>query len=305
MRLRIFISVLLACASGYLCWFLLDHFHQGAGDFNWALGAARELLAKRDPYGHIGPGAIPYPLTAVLLAVPFAWLPSTVAGGTFFGLSTGLLAFGLTREGYIRLLIFLAYPYWAALITAQWTPLIMAAALFPLALPVTLAKPQIGLPVALTHISRIGVAASLLFVLLTFAIMPSWPWHWLPQLKGYQHYYPLLAIPGPLLLLSLIAYRERDAQFLFLSSIFPQRWFYDAFTLWLIPKSRRELVYTVGISWVLGVLRWYHGPRSIQEVGRWTVSLIFVPMLAVVLLRWWRSRRQAGTARKESSKQGI
>jgi hypothetical protein len=305
MRLRIFISVLLACASGCLCWFLLDHFHQGAGDFNWALGPARELLAKRDPYGHIGPGAIPYPLTAVLLAVPFAWLPSTVAGGTFFGLSTGLLAFGLTRKGYIRLLIFLAYPYWAALITAQWTPLIMAAALFPLALPITLAKPQIGLPAALTHISRIGVAASLLFVLLTFAVMPSWPWHWLPQLKGYQHYYPLLVIPGPLLLLSLVAYRERDAQFLFLSSIFPQRWFYDAFTLWLIPKSRRELVYTVGISWVLGVLRWYHGPRSMQEVGRWTVALIFVPMLAVVLLRWWRSRRQAGTARKESSKQGI
>jgi hypothetical protein len=303
MRLRIFISVLLACASGCLCWFLLDHFHQNAGDFNWALGPARELLAKRDPYGRIGPGAIPYPLTAVLLAIPFAWLPSTVAGGAFFGLSTGFLAFGLTREGYVRLLIFLAYPYWVAMITAQWTPLIMAAAFFPLALPVTLAKPQIGLPVALGHITRRGVAASLLFALLTFAVMPSWPWHWLPQLKGYQHYYPLLVFPGPLLFLSLIAYRERDAQFLFLSSIFPQRWFYDAFTLWLIPKSRRELVYTVGISWVLGVLRWYHGPRNMQEVGRWTVSLIFVPMLAVLLLRWWRSRRQTGpTFRDERSK---
>ena len=142
MRLRIFISVLLACASGFFCWFLLDHFHQGAADFNWSIHAARDLLARRDPYSHTG-GAIPYPLTAVLLAIPFAWLPATVAGGAFFGLSTGLLAFGLTRKGYLRLLIFLAYPYWAAMITAQWTPLMMAAAFFPLALPVTMAKPTI------------------------------------------------------------------------------------------------------------------------------------------------------------------
>ena len=291
MRLRIFISVLLACASGFFCWFLLDHFHQGAADFNWSINAARDLLARRDPYSHTG-GAIPYPLTAVLLAIPFAWLPATVAGGAFFGLSTGLLAFGLTREGYLRLLIFLAYPYWAAMITAQWTPLIMAAAFFPLALPVTMAKPQVGLPIALANLTRRGLVACILFAAVTLLAMPAWPAHWLPQLKGYQHYFPIVVLPGPLLLLALVAYRERDGQFLFLSSIMPQRWFYDAFTLWLIPKSRRELVYTVGISWVLGVLRWYRGPRNMQQVGRWTVLLVYMPMLAVVLLRQRRSRRQ-------------
>jgi hypothetical protein len=291
MRLRISISVLLACASGLLCWFLLEHFHQGAADFNWSIDAARDLLARRDPYSHTGPGAIPYPLTAVLLALPFAWLPSAIAGGAFFGLSTGLLAFGLTRQGYLRLLIFLAYPYWAAMITAQWSPLIMAAAFFPFALPFTIAKPQIGLPLALTRLTRTGVTACLLLIVLTFVVMPAWPAHWLPQLKGYQHYFPLLVLPGPLLLLSLLAYAERDAQFLFLSSLFPQRWFYDAFTLWLIPKSRRELVYTIGISWIVGILRWYHGPRTIQAVGRWTVMLIYMPMLAVVLLRKRQSRR--------------
>lgn len=292
MRMRLTISGILAVASGLFCWFLLTHFHQGAADFNWSVDAARDLLGSRDPYSHTGPGAIPYPMTAVLLALPFAWLSSAVAGGAFLGFSTGLLAYGLTRDGYLRLLIFLAYPYWAAIITAQWTPLLMTAAFFPLALPVTLAKPQIGLPIALTHLSRKGVIACAALVVLSLLVMPSWPTHWLPRLGGYQHFFPILVLPGPLLLLALFAYRERDAQFLLLSSVMPQRWFYDAFTHWLIPKSRRELVYTVGVSWIVGILRWYHGPRNMQQVGRWTVLLIYLPMLVIVLLRKVRSKGQ-------------
>jgi hypothetical protein len=298
MRSRLLISALLALTSGFFCWFLLDHFHQRAADLQWSLDAGRDLLARRNPYSYTGPGAIPYPMTAILLALPFTPLGSTVAAGMFFGLSTGLLAFGITRDGYLRLLIFLAYPYWAAMITAQWTPLLMAAAFFPLALPVTLAKPQIGLPIALTHLTRKGIIGCVVLVTLTFLIMPSWPAHWVPQLKGYQHYFPILVFPGPLLLSALFAYRERDAQFLLLSSIMPQRWFYDAFTLWLIPKSRRELVYTVGFSWVIGVLRWYQGPRNMQQVGRWTVLLVYFPMLVIVLWRRICSRTPAAEARQ-------
>lgn len=299
MRLRLATSALLAIVSGLFCWFLLDHFHQGAADFNWSLNAARDLLARRDPYGHTGT-AIPYPLTAVLFALPLIWLPPAAAGGVFFGLSSGLLAFGLTRDGYLRLLAFLAYPYWAAMITAQWTPLIMAAAFFPLALPVTMAKPQIGVPVALTHLTRKGIVACVLLLLITFAVMPFWAARWLPQLGAYQHFVPLLIIPGPLLLLALLDYRDRDAKFLFLSSILPQRWFYDAFALWLIPKSRRELVYTVGLSWVVGVMRWYHGPRNMQQVGCWTVTLMFLPMLVIVLLRI-QARRSARRKQKAAA----
>ena len=283
--MRVAISGLLAVAGGLFCWFLLNHFHQAAGDFGWSIHEARNLLAGRNPYDNIGPGAIPYPMTAALFALPLVSLPQSIAAGLFFGISTGLLAFGITRDGYLRLLVFLAYPYWAAMITGQWTPLLMAAAFFPLALPVTLAKPQIGLPIALTHLTRKGVAACIVLLLLTFVAMPTWPAHWLSHLGGYQHFFPVLVLPGPLLLLALFSYRERDAQFLLLSSVMPQRWFYDAFTLWLIPKARRELVYTVGLSWIVAVFRWYHGPRNIQQVGRWTVLFIYLPMLIVVLLR--------------------
>ena len=83
----------------------------------------------------------------------------------------------------------------------------------------------------------------------------------------------------------LLYYRDRDALLLFLSALLPQRWFFDSFILWLIPQKRREIVWTVFFSWGAGVWRWYHIPHSFTEVGRWTVLLFYLPMLAVVLLR--------------------
>jgi len=285
MRSRITVSLMIGLCSGAFCWTLLRRFQLGAGDFNWSFDAARALLAHRDPFTSPPPGVVPYPLPAALFALPFAAFPRELAAAIFFGVGSGLLAFGLTREGYTRLLLFLAYPYWAALLVAQWTPLITAVAFFPFLLPLTMAKPQVGLPVALTHLSRRGAAACFAVLLLTFILMPDWPAHWIPQLKGYQHYFPILVLPGPILLLALLRYRDSDAQLLFLASIMPQRWFYDPLILWLIPKSRREILATVFFSWGAGIWRWYHMPTSFTQVGRWTVLFIYLPMLVVVLRR--------------------
>jgi hypothetical protein len=104
-------------------------------------------------------------------------------------------------------------------------------------------------------------------------------------LGGYQHFFPILVVPGFLLLLAAIRFRDADARLLLLASLVPQRWFYDPMILFLIPKTRRELVFTVGISWMLGVWRWFHPPQSMSQVGLWTVLGVYLPMLAVVLLR--------------------
>lgn len=285
MKKRIAASVVIAAISGTFCWYLLRHFQLGGADFNWACEAAHDLLVGRDPYSHTAAGAVPYPLFAAFLALPFVWMSRAAAAGTFFGLSSGLLALGLTRDGYTGLLIFLAYPYWAALITAQWAPLIMASTFYSLLLPLTMIKPQIGLPVGLTHLSWRGVAASLAVAVISLFVMPAWLLRWVPQLTGYQHFIPLLVFPGPVLFLALLRHRERSARLLLLAAAMPQRWFYDSFILWLIPKSRREIIWTVAISWVAGVWRWYHMPKSFTEVGRWTVLFIYLPMLILVLSR--------------------
>lgn len=282
MRRRLAISAAIGLTSGLFCWFLLVHFHQGAADFGWAVRAARYLLARRNPYDT---PLEQYPLTAAFFGLPFLWLRPEAAAGAFFGISSGLLALGLTRHGYHRLLVFLAYPYWAAILTAQWSPLVTASAFFSLLLPATMAKPQIGLPVALTHLSRRGVLACVALGLLSLVIMPRWPILWAGQLGYYQHFIPLLVLPGPLLMLALIRYRERDAWLLFLAALVPQRWFFDTLILWLIPRSRREIVWTVFFSWGAGIWRWYHIPHSYNQAGRWAVLCIYLPMLMVVLLR--------------------
>jgi len=107
MRLRVILSLSIGIASGLFCWFLLHHFHQGAADFQWAIRAAQYLLARQSPYNT---PLEQYPMTAALFAIPFVRMIPEIAAATFFGISSGVLAFGVTRDGYSRLLVFMAYP---------------------------------------------------------------------------------------------------------------------------------------------------------------------------------------------------
>jgi hypothetical protein len=281
-RWRVAVSTAIGLASGLFCWFLMKHFRQDAADFRWAIHAAQRLLAGQNPYDT---PLEQYPLTAAFFALPFIRLQPEVAAGLFYGISSALLAFGLTRRGYERLFIFLAFPYWAGILTVQWSPLIMASTFFPLLLPVTMAKPQIGLPVFLTHMTRRGVVACLALGVLSLVLMPNWPLLWVGQLGNYQHFIPLLVLPGPLLLLALLRYRDGDAILLLLAALMPQRWFFDAFVLWLIPKTRREILVTALFSWGVGIWRWYHSPQTMQQVGLWCILGFYVPMLVVILIR--------------------
>jgi hypothetical protein len=282
MRKRITVSAVVGLASGIFCWFLLKRLHQSAGDFRWAVHLAERLVAGKNPYDT---PLEQYPLPAAFAALPFLRLSGEAAGGFFYGTSSALLAFGLTRENYGRLRIFLAYPYWASLLTAQWTALIAASAFFSTLLPATMMKPQIGLPVFLTRLSRRGVLACIFVAAISFAVLPHWVSLWLGQAHYYEHFIPVMVFPGPLLALALWHYRDRDAWLLVLCSIMPQRWFYDALTLWLIPKSRREIMLPAAFSWGAGIWRWYHQPANFTEVGRAAVIFLYLPMLVVILAR--------------------
>jgi len=279
-RTRLLVASGFGLFAGVFCWYLMQHFHQGAGDFIWAIRAAGDLLDKRNPYAT--PGQL-YPLPAALFGLPFVHLRPEIAGGIFYGISTALLALGITRRGYHHLLIFLAYPYWAGMLTVQWIPLIMASTFFWWLMPVAPAKPQIGLPVLLARSERNGILSCLGVIVISLLLMPHWPSLWLAETGKYIRFIPLLVLPGPLLLAALARYRDRDAWLLLLAACMPHRWFYDPFLLWLIPKTRRQIVFTVGLSWIPGIWRWYHTPRGVTEVGRLVVLCFYLPMLAVLL----------------------
>lgn len=282
LRWRIVISVAIGIASGAFCFFLMKRTQMGAGDFVWAIHLAQYRLAGQNPYDE--PMQL-YPFTAAIFGLPFVRLSPEVAAGGFYGISSALLAFGLTRDGYHRLLVFLAYPYWIGMLYVQWSPLIAASAFFPLLLPATMAKPQVGIPIFLSRLSLRGLIACLCVAVATLMVMPRWPMLWLREFGNYPHFFAILVIPGPILLLALLRYRDRDAHLLLLNACMPQRWFFDTFTLWLIPRSRREIVAAVFFSWWCGVWRWYHIPHSATEVGRWIVLFIYLPMLVILLLR--------------------
>lgn len=274
--------------------------HLGAGDFSWAIIAAKDLIAKHNPYAT--PGQL-YPLPAALFGLPFVHTRPEIAAGIFYGFSSALLALGLTRRGCDQMLIFLAYPYWAGMLSVQWIPLIMASTFFWWLMPAAPAKPQIGVPIILCRSSRNGLAACFVVIALSLLVMPNWPMLWLAETRRYLRFIPLLVLPGPLLAAALYRYRNRDAWLLFLAACMPQRWFYDPFLLWLIPKTRRQIVFTAGLSWIPGIWRWYHAPHTMTEVGRLTVLCLYLPMLVVVLWphRWQENLRDTEARSRTNS----
>jgi hypothetical protein len=252
-----------------------------AGDFGWAILAAQDLWNGRDPYDHpFGREVVPYPIPAALLALPVSWLRHDLAGALFFGVSSALLAVGLLKKGNGALSVFLSYPYFAAMQNTQWAPLVMAAAFHPFLLPVTLAKPNIGLPVGLTRLSKTGFFGALAVLLCSLFVYPRWPLRWLSQVGGYQSFVPLLTFPGCLLIVALGRWRSDSGKFLLLASVVPQRWFYDSLVLWLVPKTELQYLMTATFSW-LSFVGWMFFPRTIENVGLSVVLFAYLPMLIV------------------------
>lgn len=280
--LRFMVSGAIGLASGLFCWFLMKRLQQGAADLGWAIHLAQRLLARQNPYDT---PLEQYPVTSALFVLPILRMPLEIAAGVFWGGSSALLAFGLTRSGYRRLIVLFAYPYWAGLLTVQWSVLIAASSFFPILLPATMAKPQVGLPVFLSRLTRRGLVACSVIFIASFVWLPKWPLLWVKQWGHYEHFIPLVVLPGPALLLALFRYRDRDVWLLLLMACMPQRWFFDAFTLWLIPKTRWEILGTVLISWGAGIWRWYYMPHSFIQVARWEVIFLYLPMLVLILAR--------------------
>jgi hypothetical protein len=303
-RTRFGFALIIGILSGLFCAFALSRIDNGAGDFNWPLRAARDLLAGSDPYHYPpGPYNIPYPLPTAMLAIPLAWLTNFIAGGVFFGVSSGVLTWLILRNGKPwQLLLFLSWPFFYALMYAQWAPLILCLYFTPAFLPTLLLKPQIALPLALTQRPNwLGVGLTLVIGIASLVIYPSWPMVWLGQISTYQGIIPpLLVLPlGPLILLALLRYRERRAWLLLLMSAMPQRVLYDQVVLLLIASNLREMLILVLCSWIsmpalLIVGGWYHLPGGWYL---WILLTIYLPalfiLLAPMLAGWvkqWRTQ---------------
>lgn len=287
---RIIIAIAIGLISGLICGVYQQRFGRGAGDLAMPLCQGAALLRGADPYaacrGFQSDGVTPNtanPITTVLITMPLLPLPAPLAAGIFFGLSSALLSWGLTRAGQTwPMLTFAAYPYWQAMQTVQWAPLLLATFYIPELIALTLAKPHVGAPVALSvRWRRWPVAAAVALGLASLIVMPSWPLRMLGGGVGAPAEYrsPVLFIAGLPLLLAGLRWRDRHARYLLLLSLVPQRTFYDQLLAFGVPRSRRPLLFLVAASW-LCYLGWIFSPNPAIP---WHILLIYLPALAIVL----------------------
>ena len=292
MSLRTRISISVAIGLAILLIRLLPIARFG-NDTAWPHCYARELLAGRDPYGPAcqyyepGTGRLypANPLTTALLLLPFAPLSQAHTAALVAALSGGLAAFGLLRGGAAwRLLALASAPAVYALWFAQWAVLLLAVAFLPALLPLALAKPHIGLPVALTRLTWRRALACAAFVLLSLLVLPDWPWRWLAQVGGFNGFVPLLTLPGALLLLALARWRDPDARYVLLCALVPQRALYDAPILAAALRTRAEMLVWAGASWLYWPLLLWLGDSQ-PHVALAVVATAYLPLLALLLWR--------------------
>jgi hypothetical protein len=288
--------VLITLLAGIL-WFTLSFLllHQRgalASDFMKPWRAARALLSGQDPYQVIqGGGNYPfdaplfYPLPAAILSIPFGLIDDPyVAGATFFGFSSSLLAFAILRYDWKKFPVFLSAPFYVCASVAQFTPLILALALMPLTWQsvALLTKPTSGLSSFLYKPSARTILITLILIIPSLIWIPKWPIEWLTATLDTPGLYfiPLLSTGGPLLLLGIPAWRSKEGRAFLGTSLVPHHpYWYESVLLWLVPQTLRQSLVLSLLSWVayFGWLFFHPKDEIINSAWPWQIFLVYLP----------------------------
>lgn len=261
----------------------------GLPDLAWPFIGAARLLVGQNPYGGVYPLdlGLYYPLPALMLLTPLIPLGLPLATAVFIFLSVFLLAYA--RPPWP---IFLSAPFVLAVLWGQWAPLLTAAALLPAAAPLALCKPNMGLPALLYKPTWGKLIGCAVVGLVSLIILPTWPLDWLRGLKEHQNVTPLLVLPfGPLLLLLVRRWREKDARLILALACLPQR-FPDMLLLWIVPSTVRTSLLLSIASWVVSMI-WHHASLFyISPEGRQAaVLLLYVPLMLLSMRAAAQMRR--------------
>ncbi|MEO8091043.1 MAG: hypothetical protein ABI703_12160, partial [Gemmatimonadales bacterium] len=286
--LAIAIAFVLVCRTLLYVW-MPDR----ASDFDFLYHAANRLLRSENPYP-VATQWFPYPLPAVLFAVPFTQIPLELARPIFDVLVGWAFVYALWRyRPPYALLAVLSGAYLFAMWSGQTTPLMVAAALVP-ALGFLLAvRPNTGAALWIGWPSLRALLGAGVFLALSFLALPSWPWDWwlgLP-LNNTVLMPPVLRPFGAVLLLAALRWRTPEGRLILALAFIPQSTLpYELVPLALVPANRLEMVlYLVG-SWIaVAAVEWLHASQNVAQwrtIG-WGVTLcaVYLPMLYLVLRR--------------------
>jgi hypothetical protein len=215
------------------------------------------------------------------------------AGALFFGVASGLLAFGLTRradDGPWPLLAFATPAYLIAARLGQWTPLLTAAMLWPALAPLACLKPSLGVPIVAARPSRWAVMGAALLCAAALLVRPKWPMEWLGVLQGDPiHFAPIKLLGGPVLALAVLRWRRAEARLLLALACVPQIFlFADQLLLIVVPATRRERLaqaVLMWIGWALAARATGPGEMVMLVAPPYVLAFVYLPALVMVLRR--------------------
>lgn len=321
-RARLAVATAIATAASLLTYIERFRTPGHPGDFGIVWFGATALLHRANPYALVGPGRVYdwhwhqlYPLTAMVAAMPLAFLPQLAAIVTFVWISTALLAWAITSDGWYRLPLFLSSAFVIAAGAAQWSPLLTAALCIPSLAWIFAAKPNLGLAMLVSatrgQTIRVALIGGAVLSAISLLIFPRWPLEWLAALRtaNYLHM-PMLLPGGVFVLLALLRWRRPEARLIVALACVPQTnsW-YEALPLLLIPATYREslllsLVSSLGILFQLPFMTSATEAEVQRTVGILMIAFAYLPATLFVLLRpnqgqlppwlvWLRSTRIA------------
>jgi hypothetical protein len=141
-----------------------------------------------------------------------------------------------------------------------------------------------------------AIIASLLLVVISLAVLPSWPIDWYRNISGRpEKLSPIKTLAGPLLLLAAVRWRRPEARLFLAMACVPQAlFFYDQLILGLIPRTLRQSLILSLASFAL-LLTWFHrlgpGDYYVQKAIPYATAIYFV---ALAILLWPDKREPAG-----------
>lgn len=272
-------------------------------DFDQVWAAARALLDGRDPYEVVGPRGefvwkwpLYYPLPALLVVAPLGLLPVIAARAIFAGVGAGLLAWGVTRDGWQRWPIFISVSFMVTVELGQWSALYAAAFFLPGLAAIGVAKPNLGAVLAAgdrTGRTLLWLGSGAVFLILaSYLVQPGWHEPWLRHLREAPHFRaPVMRPLGFLLLLAVLKWRRPEARWLLALSIVPlPPSFYDQLLLVAVCFTARESLIFAASTVVLFFYVGFNTPQPDylswgRLVGNGTVWICYFPALAMVLRR--------------------